>query len=418
MLRKRSDYTKNVITLMTGTGLAQLVPILISPILTRLYSPEDFGLIALYLSIVSIMTVLSTGRYEMAIMLPDKDDDVKGILKLIFNLTLCMSLVYFIIVLFFSNEIGMFLGSEKLAPWLYVIPLSIILTSTYQSLNYLLIRTNNFKRLASNKVISSTSNSSLQLGVGYTLSTPWGLLLGHLASLIFSIGMIVKSKCIHHFFSFRNSNSVDAAYKYKNFPRYDMPAVLINLLANQVPLLVLAKYFGLGTLGAFSFMYKILMMPVGLISNSVLDVFKQKATKDYNLLGNCRDVYLLTLKQLIILSGPIFIIFLIFSPEIFSFVFGAKWRLAGEFAQIIAPMFFFKFVVSPLSYTLFIVGKQKQNLKGQIVILLVSILSALVGLYHNDEFIFLMVFSALNSLVYMIYLFVSYKYSLGNLVND
>ena len=130
MLRKRSDYTKNVITLMTGTGLAQLVPILISPILTRLYSPEDFGLIALYLSIVSIMTVLSTGRYEMAIMLPDKDDDVKGILKLIFNLTLCMSLVYFIIVLFFSNEIGMFLGSEKLAPWLYVIPLSIILTST------------------------------------------------------------------------------------------------------------------------------------------------------------------------------------------------------------------------------------------------------------------------------------------------
>lgn len=413
----RSEYTKNILTLMTGTGIAQLIPIVVAPILTRLYSPEDFGLIALYLSIVAIITVFATGRYEMAIMLPEKDADVNGILKLIMLLTLTVSLITFIAALLFSHEVAVFLGNEKLVPWLYFIPLSIILTATYQSFNYLLIRTNNFKRLAGNKVISSTSNASMQLGVGYTLNTPLGLLFGHLASLTFSIYMIVKSKLIHHFFSFGNSSATSSAQKYQKFPRYDMPAILINLTANQLPLLVLGKYFGFGVLGAYSFMYKMLMMPVGLLSNSILDVFKQKATEDYNTLGNCHEVYVATFKQLFLLSVPIFVVFSVFAPEVFSFVFGVKWKLAGEFAQVMAPMFFFKFVTSPLSYTLFIVGKQKQNLKGQIGILAASLFAILVGLYFDDAYAFLITFSALNSLVYVIYLFLSYRYSLGNLTN-
>ena len=332
-------------------------------------------------------------------------------------LTLTVSLVTFIAVLLFSNEVAVFLGNKKLAPWLFVIPVSIILTATYQSFNYLLIRTNNFKRLAGNKVISSTSNASMQLGVGYTLNTPWGLLCGHLASLTFSIYMIVRSKTVHHFFLFRHSSARRAARKHQKFPRYDMPATLINLLANQLPLLILGKYFGFAILGAYSFMYKMLMMPVGLLSNSILDVFKQKATEDYNTTGNCREVYIATFKQLFFLSVPIFVVFAIFAPELFSFIFGVKWRLAGEFAQVMAPMFFFKFVTSPLSYTLFIVGKQKQNLKGQIGILAVSLFAVFVGLYFDDEYAFLITFSALNSLVYVVYLFMSYKYSLGNQTN-
>ena len=413
LFKVKSEYSKNILTLISGTGLAQLIPIAASPILTRLYSPEDFGMMALYLSILSILVAIGTGRYEMAIMLPKENEDVSAILKLILFLTLSTSFVSFIIAIFFANDIAIFFGNENLTTWLYFIPLSIILSVTYQSLNYLLIRASHFKLLANNKIMSSTSNTSLQLGVGYTLNTPWGLLFGHLASVSLTTYIIFRRGGINHFFSFRNKDAFDVAIKYQNFPKYDLPATLINLLANQLPLIILGRYFGLSVLGAYAFMYKILMMPVGLVSNSVLDVFKQKATKDYNSLGNCRDVYLLTLKQLLYISGPIFILFFIFSPDLFSFIFGTEWEKAGLFAQVMAPMFFLKFITSPLSYTLFIAGKQKQNLKGQIGIFLVSLIAVTVGLYFNDAYLFLMTLSMLNSLVYISYLVLSYKYSLG-----
>ena len=414
----KSEYTKNILTLVTGTGIAQLVPLAVSPIVTRLYTPEDFGMIALYMSIVSILVVLSSGRYEMAIMLPKNDSDVSGILRLIALLTLCVSFLLLIIICFFANEIAIFLGSEELSSWLYLIPVSIILTVMYQSLNYLAIRASKFKLLASNKVIASTSNASLQLGVGYTLNTPWGLLLGHLASLSFCLYILLKRKTIRLFFSLSRGDVKSSAREYANFPKYDMPAILVNLSANQLPLVVLGKFFGLGVLGAYSFMYKILMMPVGLISNSVLDVFKQKATSDYNRFGNCRGVYFSTFKHLILISGPIFIVFFIFSPDLFSFIFGSEWKEAGEFARIMAPMFFFKFVTSPLSYTLFVTGKQKQNLKGQVAILFVSLMAVLAGLYFDDVFIFLVSLSFLNSLIYIFYLFFSYRCSLGDVAHD
>ncbi len=410
---KKSEYTKNILTLITGTGIAQLVPIVVSPILTRLYSPEDFGLLALYLSLVSICTVLCTCRYEMAIMLPEKNSDVNSIIKLLVLVTLISSFVIFLFLFFYSFEVAAFFGNRELSSLIIYLPLSIVLTALFQALNYLLIRDSHFERLAKNKVISSTSNASVQLGFGYTINSSWGLFFGHLASLFVSIFIIFRSKKVNHYFIFKRAKARAAAKEHQKFPRYDMPAILLNLFANQIPLLVLGKFFGLSVLGAYSFMYKTLMMPVGLISNSVLDVFKNKATEDYSKEGTCVVVYIETLKKLIYLGLPIFIFLGFYSPNLFAFVFGEQWRLAGQFAQYMAPMFFFNFIANPLSYTFFIAGKQSVNLKGQTLILLCSVLSALIGYYVSNVTVFIIVFSALNSLIYMLYIYLSYSYSRG-----
>lgn len=411
--RLKSDFAKNVITLMTGTTIAQAIPIAISPILTRIYTPEDFGVFALYMAIASIFAVIATGRYEMAIMLPHEEDDVKSIVKLIILILITITFIVFLVIFIFNNTITVFLDNPEISTWLYFLPISIFLVGLYQIYNYLLIREKNFKRLSKNKVIVSTTNSSTQLVYGFTISNGFGLLIGNIISYIVSIYFIVKSKTVNKYFNFKDNSINKVAKEYQNFPKYDVPSVLVNILSNQLPLFALGKYFSLGTVGFYSLMYKVLMMPIGLLSNSILDVFKQRATEDYNKYGNCEDIFIKTFKSLFLIGIIPFSILGFFAPEIFSFVFGANWRVAGEFAQIITPMLYLKFIINPLSYTFYIAKKQKNDLIGQILLLIIVIISIYIGLLYEDEKILIMFFSIGYSIIYLVYLIYSYFLSKG-----
>ncbi|RXK11408.1 translocase [Halarcobacter bivalviorum] len=398
---------------MTGTTIAQAIPIAISPILTRIYAPEDFGVFALYMAIASIFAVIATGRYEMAIMLPHEEDDVKSIVKLIILILITITFFVFLSIFIFNNTITAFLDNPEISTWLYFLPISIFLVGLYQIYNYLLIREKNFKRLSTNKVIVSTTNSSTQLVYGFTISNGFGLLIGNIISYIVSIYFIVKSKTVNKYFNFKDNSINKVAKEYQNFPKYDVPSVLVNILSNQLPLFALGKYFSLGTVGFYSLMYKVLMMPIGLLSNSILDVFKQRATEDYNKYGNCEDIFIKTFKSLFLIGIIPFSILFFFAPEIFSFVFGANWRVAGEFAQIIIPMLYLKFIINPLSYTFYIAKKQKNDLIGQILLLIIVVISIYIGLLYKDEKILIMFFSIGYSIIYLVYLIYSYFLSKG-----
>jgi len=412
-LKPKSEFSRNVLTLMTGTTIAQAIPIAISPILTRIYTPEDFGMFALYMSIASILSVVATGRYEMAIMLPEKDEDVKSLVKMILMLLTFTVFIVFSVIFLFNDQITSLFDNKEIANWLYFLPVSIFLVGLYQVFNYLLIREKNFKRLAKNKVMVSTTNGSIQLIIGSTLQDSFGLLLGNILGYIVSIYFIVKSKVVNKYFKFKDLPIENVAKEYHRFPKYDVPSVLVNVITNQLPLIALAKFFSLGILGFYSLMYKVLMMPISLLSNTILDVFKQRATEDYNNYGNCEDIFKKTFKKLIMLGIIPFSILGVFSVEIFSFVFGEKWIIAGEFAQIMTPMFFLNFIINPLSYTFFIVNKQKLNLIGQISLLFVTLISIILGINLGNEYTVVLFFSISYSFVYIIYLIKSYSFSKG-----
>lgn len=412
-LKPKSEFSRNVLTLMTGTTIAQAIPIAISPILTRIYTPEDFGVFALYMSIASIVSVFATGRYEMAIMLPEDDDDVKSIVKLIMILVSAIAFFSVVIVFFFNQILTDLFDNKALSNWLYFLPVSIFCTGLYQVYNYLLIREKNFTNLSANKIIASTTNSVTQLFFGIMFANSLGLLLGNIFGYIVSIFFIIKHKVLNRFFDFQNISVKKVAIEYQNFPKYDLPSVLVNVVANQLPLLALGKFFGLGVVGFYSLMYKVLMMPIGLVSSSILDVFKQRATEDYHKYGNCKDIYVKTFKSLVLLGIIPFTILGIFAPELFTFVFGEKWRIAGEYAQIMAPMLYLKFVISPLSYTFYVAGKQKFDFIGQMCLLLTIIFAVCMGWKYDSEIILLVALSIGYTIIYLFYLAYSYILSRG-----
>lgn len=412
-LKPKSEFSRNVLTLMTGTTIAQAIPLAISPILTRIYTPEDFGVFALYMSIVSIISVIATGRYEMAIMLPKENEEVKSIVKLIIILLSSIVTFTLLIVIIFNEQITNIFDNKEISDWLYFLPISIFLVGIYQVYNYLLIREKSFQRLSKNKVIASTTNASTQLAIGASIGSPFGLLFGNILGYIVSIHFIIKSKVVSQYFKFNDTPLKKTIKKYENFPKYDVPSVLVNVIGNQLPLIALAKFFSLGVLGFYSLMYKVLMMPISLFSNTILDVFKQKANEDYHKYGNCEDIFVKTFKKLVLFGIVPFSILGIFAPELFAFIFGEKWKVAGEFAQIMTPMFFLKFITSPLSYTFFIVQKQNINLVGQIILFFLTLIAIWIGIKMNNEYLIVKLFSVVYSIVYIIYLIISYKYSKG-----
>ena len=135
-LRAQSRYTRNVITLITGTGLAQAIPIAISPILTRLYSPEEFGVAAIYISCVAVMSLIATGCFELAITLPATDEEAAHVVTFTLKIGLLISILIYLPIFLFGSKLGYLLGDPTLTTWFYLLPVSVFATTSINIFQY------------------------------------------------------------------------------------------------------------------------------------------------------------------------------------------------------------------------------------------------------------------------------------------
>lgn len=415
-LLPQSAYARNVLTLMTGTTLAQAIPIAISPILTRLYSPEEFGRFALYMAVASIASVLVTGRYELAILLPRRDKDALHIAALAMVLSAAISAVLLLVVLFFAQPIAALLGDAALAPWLYWVPASTLLLGLYQSLNYWSNRKAQYKRLAISRTVQSGSAALAQLGSGYAGSGAVGLVGGQITGQVLATSVLARliwredHRAIQ---ALRPLRGLALARKYINFPKYLIVAHGFNTASGQMPVLLLSALFNTAAAGFFTLTQRVMAAPMSLIANALGDVFRQEASQAYIHQGQCKVIYQKTFKRLLLISVVPFTIFFFAAPALFSWVFGEQWRVAGEYAQILTPMAFLQFITSPLSSMYMIAEKQKIDLLWQICLLTLVAASFFGGKIFSNEKIALAIFSGFYCLMYGINGIVSYFLSAG-----
>lgn len=387
------------------------MPLLITPLLTRIYGPEEFGVLALYVSITTIPSILSSLRYDQAIMLSDNDVEAQDLLAVSIGMAFLVAFVIAIGLLVFEDNIVTLMGLQDLGWWLYFVPLTVFMSGSYQSLSYWTARQKNFKKLSVSRVVRSTASSAFQTILG--LASISGGLIGGLIASQFMGFRYLKDKELSLTKSPipRYAKTKALLDKYRRFPAYDMPAIFFNLVANQAPILVLGRYFGPGILGQYALMNKIVNAPISLVSSSLLDVFRQKVTSDINSHGNCRPIFLHTLKILSLLGLAPLVLLVFFGENIFGFVFGEQWRQAGDYAKIMAPMFYLKFIAGPLSYVLIARQWQRTNLLGQIGLLCSTVLAITYGVFTESVLNLLYSFSIAYSVVYCWYLAVSYKAS-------
>jgi len=412
----KSGYVRNIATLMTGTALAQAIPIAISPILTRLYSPEDFGIFALYMAIVSIASVAVTGRYEMAILLPKKDGDAFNVVVLAMGLSCTVSGLLFLMMVLFNQSLAELLGAPSLSRWLYWVPVSTLLVGIYQSLNYWVNRKGHYRRLAVSRVTQSGSSALVQLGGGYTGSGAAGLVGGQLIGQALSsivLGKLIYREDRAEVGKITKPRLMAMARKYSDFPKYLIAAHGINIASSQMPVILLGMLFNTATAGFYTLTQRVMGAPMSLIAGAIGDVFRQEASHSYIQQGSCKDIYQKTLKRLLLIAAPLSVLFFFAAPWVFGFVFGPAWHVSGEYAQILTPVLFFGFVVSPLSSMFMIAERQQVDLAWQVCFFAAVGGSFFIGMLFSSAKVSLMAFSLAYSVMQIVSGLISYRLAAG-----
>ena len=416
-----SSLVKNSFILILGTSIAQFLPLIIYPILARLYSPDDFGFLATLTAITSILCVISTGKYESAILIADNETKSINLIALVFAVSLIVLLLISIFVCLFIGSIKDFLGIEKSGFYLLICPLSALFINVFNVYNEWCVRNKLYKRLSYNKIVSSTMVSGGKLVFGVFRFFNSGLIVGDLSGRALTAFVCLHRMYVHELHLLKSislKQIVTQARRFKDFPKFTMPAQLLNTVGGAVPVLLLGKYYSGSDLGHFSMTMSALMIPVNVISISIRDVFRQKANEIYKGGNSFRGLFK---KMFIVLFIVTFVCSIGVSPVLphfFTLVLGEKWLETGEIAQILLPMIALDFVAMSLSGVLTITEKLKYNLYWQIYFVSISVISILLGsLYFTSFYDTIFIFSLGRSTAYLFLLFLSYKFSNEVLTN-
>lgn len=379
----KSNFTKNIFTLASGTAVAQAVTLLISPILSRLFTPEDFGIFAFYMSIVAALALIATLRYELAVMIPDEDDQSVNVVWLAFitDAALCIFLMVVIVVL------GMIIPADFsidkiLRIWLYFLPLMVFLLGTGNVFQNWFNRKKRYKGLAHAKIINSFSTNLIMLVLGLAGSGAWGLLIGNLSGIIvFNLLFIAKIYFLDRskFGSFSKSGILHQAKRHKDFPIANMPQSFLDMLQMNGIIYLLQIFFTPVILGWYSFAMRVLQAPMWLIVSSIAQVFYKEASENYQAGKSISATVNKTIKMTAFTGLPALVALVAAGPWLFTFVFGKPWKAAGEYAQILAPWLYFDFIRYSVAQTVLIVNKMRPMLFFSVIGNIIVILSLIAG---------------------------------------
>src|SRR5579872_1263244 len=360
--RASGKFISNVLTLMTGNGLSQLINIAGTLLLAHLFAPEAFGSFALFVTLVSFLSVLGGGRYELAIMLPEKDEEAANILLLAILVLTGVAGLSLVVVALFHSPVARLLGDERLRLWLWAAPLAQFINGLYQVQGVWFGRMKRFRSVATARVFQAAGTAIAQLALllvrsgGFALVGGWiiGQSMGSLyllSQLVYNDGKFLWQA--RDWAVVRRSVGL-----YRNFPIYKAPHSFVSNASSQLVIVILRMFADLNLVGLYSMAARAVYLPVTLIASSMNDVFYEKAATELKQGGLERFVTRLLRIQLV-LAAPLLVLVAFDAKLIFGFVLGPKWVAAGGYAAIIAFLSFLYFLTSWLDRLFDVRGRQK-----------------------------------------------------------
>lgn len=354
----KSAFARNVGILAGSTAFAQALMALSLPLLTRLYTPEDFSLLAVYMAALGMIAVVSCLRMNIAIPLPERDEDAMNLVALSLATAAVVSLLLTAPMMLAPGAVARMLGQPGMVPYLWMIPAGVMLASVYAALQYWASRRKRFKQVAVTHMTRAVGGAGAQVGLGLAHATPFGLIFGHM--IYGGLGMIGLSRAMWRqdralfgavtFAAMRRNLSA-----YRRFPLYSVPEALFNTGGSQVPVLIVAAFAIDSEAGFLMLAMRVIGLPMGLIGRSVSQVYLAEAPqklREGTLAPFTRAVMLTLFK----VGGPPLIMMGLVSPLAFPIVFGQEWGRAGVVVAWLTPWFMLQFVSSPISIVLHVTG--------------------------------------------------------------
>ncbi|WP_166253979.1 lipopolysaccharide biosynthesis protein [Marinobacter salicampi] len=399
----KSAFVRGVSVLVGGTAGAQALMILASPLLTRLYTPEDFGLLAVYGGLLALFTVVASLRYELAIPLPENHTEAANLVVLSLLIVLMMTSVSGLMVWLAGKQIAYALDSPTLAMYFWLLPVGVFFSGIYKVFNYWGVRTKAFGDIARTRVSQTLTTLAIQI-LGFKLGG-MALIVGQASGQgVGSFRLARNAFTYQEFKTCSLQGCLAAAKRYKQFPLYSTGSGLFNTAGTQLPPLLFAALFSASSAGLYALASRILKLPMTVLGGAIGQVYFSnlaEAQRKSKLPALVERGFLSLLK----LSMPVAAVFMIVAPDLFSFVFGESWRLSGEVARWMTPWLVFQFIGSPLSAVYFVAEKEKMGLIFQVAMFSFRVVSVWVG-YHYFEFVgTLIIFSTISAISYLFYIF-------------
>jgi O-antigen/teichoic acid export membrane protein len=407
--RRKSAFGADVLKLVSGTVFAQAITLATSPIITRLYSPDAFGVWAIFNSVTGIVGVVACLRYELSIMLPESDEEGANQLAISLLSVLSIASLSVVAVLLWKGPILAALKAPGLGPWLWMAPLAILVNGVYLALNYWNSRTRHFGRLSAVRVGASAASSAVQVGLGWAGRANGGALIassvvGTGLSAAVLAGQIGREDGGVFRRGIRWRGIGEGIRRHRKFPIYSTFSALMNTISWQLPPILLQRFFAASVVGYYALGNRLLRLPMDLIGGAISQVFFQRAVAA-RAAGTLAELVEATYRRLIRLSLVPIVLLGLIAPEVFRLVFGSQWSEAGVYTQILSLWTFFWFLSSPLSTLFSVLERQELGLRLNGLILMSRVVALVLGGLSGDPRMALLLFALSGVFVYAYYSF-------------
>jgi len=385
---RQASFVRHVVTLAGGAALAQVLPLLAAPLVTRLYTPADFGVLSMYVAWLSALAVLATARYEMAFVLPDNRRAAINLFGLSLCIAIALALLAGLILWPAPNFWAKLADEPELGDWLDLLPFSLLAAGAMQAWTNWNIRNERFRANASGRLAQAVGITATQLGLGFFGVGAAGLIVGQfagqLASWLALAWRDLKDRCAwRHEVTRQEMRAL--AREYIEFPRVNAPHALAGAVQDMLTVTVLLALAGNATVGHYGLMMRVLKLPAALVGQAVAQV----AYRDLASARQRGEPLAPKLRKLLVLLSALALlpslVVLLGGPQLFALVFGKAWLEAGQYAQALAPFMFFHFIASPLGMVPLVIQRQRSAFALMVIsnLLFLAALGGGLLLWHD-----------------------------------
>lgn len=394
----KTDTAKNSAILLMANVISQLLGIVFYPILTRIYSPDDFGLLNLFVSIGGVLVLCSTAEYQYSIMLPKSEKSAVacfhvGFLILFFTTFLC------VVAAFFSPYIASLFHAPALADYFWLMPLYVFYIGLWTLLNYWYTRKNRFKDMGFYLISQSAFNVIVKylMGAGGLLRS--GLMVGTVLAPILSIVLIIKRTfraVLKPLLVFEKEECKFMAQRYANYPKYSLPKSVVNSVSLNLPILLLTPFGGLNEVGLLGMAITLSFRPLSMISGSLHQSLYHKFTKNIHNNQSIYPLFKRYIVSMLVSVIPIFIALYYVLPTLSGWFLGQEWYVSGEYIRLLLPWLFTTILLGPFAFLIDVFQKQKIGMYYEFVCFILRILGLTVGIVLEDFKLAVLLYSLLS----------------------
>jgi lipopolysaccharide exporter len=412
---KNAVFVRNVLVVMTGSIIGQAIGFVLSPLISRLYTPADFGLYGSFGAITGVVAAITTLDYSQAIMLPKQREKAAQVFLISCVATMAVTVVFSAMCLLLADTFTGLLKTGK--SWtLLLLVLAVFVGGINASFQAWCVRIKGFKHTSASQALRGFSSNGLQVGFGFTHSGAPGLiissLLGDCAACVNLLPVIYKdlNGCLANI-QWRRLKQI--ATEYHDFPAFSATQNLLNALSNSLPVLLLTHFYGIAVAGAYAFGMRLINAPMSLLIGSLRQVLFQRAGEMQHQGLKLSPLFIKATVGLFGICILPAMVMATYSPQIFAYIFGAEWRMAGELARYLVLWLLFGFCNLPAVLFARLIRIQRTLFLYNAIVLIARILVLVIGGLYMTALYSIALFSMVGAVMNLALIFLVWRVLIG-----